>query len=270
MSNKNCVILQSCATEEYAYTRGITTDPDSEPFWSDLIGEVVQITSPANFPDTYYKVISICFNNQPPGEGCVECLNQTTTSIGGLVTPLEQEYVIPLGVTTCITNNAFVLVNCKANKSVVFPDNFAPADINQSPETALVTSTDLTFYVGSVVKLNDYPENCYTVYGPYTEDTGCPCAFYTVKDSFPDCECCIGPIPTPWVRSTQEPVKDHTLIQVSDCDIQTNKKFAENYYKLFKGLKYGIEDCCKGINYDKLWIQKELSDYAMLKDPNLC
>lgn len=269
MSNKNCIILQSCATDEYAYTRGEPDTPDNEPFWTSLIGEIVQVTSPSGFPDIFYKVISVCLSTEPPGPECVECFNSTNTNQNS--TTLEERYVIPTGQTDCgDPTKVFVLVNCTANKNVVFPDSFTPADVIQSPSTALVTATDLTFYVGSVVKLSDYPENCYTVYGPYTEETGCPCNYYTVSDSFPDCECCIGPIPVPWIRSVQEPVKDHTVVRISDCDIQTNKKFAENYYKLFKGLKYGIENCCNGIDYDKLWIQKELSDYSLLKDPDLC
>lgn len=270
MSLKNCIVLQACSTNEYAYTRGEASTPENEPFWSSLIGEVVEINSPADFPDIFYKVISVCFTNVEPNTECVECFN-AINSLNSTNPPLQERYVFPTGQTECSNpEKVFVLINCNANKDLVFPDTFAPADIIQSSNTGLVTATDLTFYVGSVVKLSDYPENCYTVYGPYTEDTGCPCAYYTVSDSFPDCECCIGPIPVPWVRFVQEPVRDHTVVRISECDIQTNKKFAENYYKLFKGLKYGIENCCNGIDYDKLWIQKELSDYSLLKDPDLC
>jgi hypothetical protein len=89
-----------------------------------------------------------------------------------------------------------------------------------------------------------------------------------------DCTCCAGPPPppepVPFVRTIQEPVKDFTRVVVSDCDIQVNQKFAENYYRLFKQLKYGMENCCKGVDMEWLWLQKEISDYSMLKIPGAC
>jgi hypothetical protein len=264
MSSKSCIILQSCKTNEYTFTRSVNSQDASEPFWTGLLNTVVQITEPANFPDMYYIVVEICYSNQAPNSECLDCKNSTVEADG---VPLE--YVIPTGLTECPTGDAYVLVNCLANPSV-FTQGMTPEEIVQSPTTALVTSSDLSFYVGSVVNIEEFPGNCYTVYGPYGTQTGCPCPYYTVTKTHPDCECCLVPEPKPWIRSIQEPVKDHTIVTVSDCDIQINKKFAENYYKLFKGLNYGIENCCNGIDYDTLWMQKEMSDYSMMKNPDLC
>jgi hypothetical protein len=90
---------------------------------------------------------------------------------------------------------------------------------------------------------------------------------------FENCECCLpqpAPIPEPFVRTTQKPVKQFYHITDSACEIRTNVKFASNYYKLFRTIKNGLENPCGPVDFDKLWIEKELSDYSRINPPGLC
>ena len=52
--------------------------------------------------------------------------------------------------------------------------------------------------------------------------------------------------------------------------INTNVKFAINYYRLFNTIKNGIQNSCEGVDFDRLWIEKELSDYSRINPPGLC
>jgi hypothetical protein len=100
-----------------------------------------------------------------------------------------------------------------------------------------------------------------------------PIEIEVVNGPYPDCECCLPqpePTPEPFVRTTQKPVKKFYHITDSDCDIRTNVKFANNYYKLFRTIKNGLENPCGPVDFDKLWIEKELSDYSRINPPDQC
>jgi len=122
-----------------------------------------------------------------------------------------------------------------------------------------------------VVNIVEYPNTCYTVLGPYDRFTGCPCEYYTVTGAFIDCECCLPPPPPPpYVQSIQRPVNVFYHVTDSECEVRDNTRFAENYYRLFTGIRYGIQNCCGDVDFDKLWIKKELSDYARINPPVTC
>ena len=94
-----------------------------------------------------------------------------------------------------------------------------------------------------------------------------------VLQIFDDCECCLPtPEPTPAKYVRTEPKADRIFYQIaqSQCDITANIKFANGYYSLFKKLKHGMGNCCDNLDLDKLWIGKELSDYAVINDPTAC
>ena len=258
MISYSCITLQNCQTNELVY---VTTFSNSvvDLFFEAELGNVVQITDPDNFPDIYYLVQSICISFESiPDSACETCF-RNAVSVG-------IEYLFSTGLDACPVTTAYVLVNCKAGDLTIG----APADLVQSPSTVLVTSSDLALYVGSVVNIAEYPGNCYTVLGPYTEDTGCPCDYYTVTDAHKDCSCCLPDEPEVFVRTTQKPVKKYYHITDSECEIRTNTRFADNYYRLFQGLNYGIKNCCDDVNFDKLWIEKELSDYSKINLPDQC
>ncbi|NDC94811.1 hypothetical protein EB118_05835 [bacterium] len=258
MVSYSCITLQNCQTDELVYVSTFTNS-EVNLFFEAELGNVVQITDPENFPDIYYLVESICTSFQStPGSACETCFRDAV-SVGA-------EYLFSTGLDTCPTSTAYVLLNCKAGDITID----APADLVQSPSTVLVTSSDLALYVGSVVNIAEYPDNCYTVLGPYTEDTGCPCEYYTVTDAHKDCECCLPEVPTVFVRTTQKPVKQFYHITDSECEIRTNTKFANNYYKLFNTIKNGMGNCCDGVDLDKLWIDKEMADYSRINPPGQC
>lgn len=253
-----CITLISCKTEDLVY---ITAPSNSavDLFFQGELGNVVQITEPANFPDVYYTVGDICSSfDASPGSNCEICFENAIN--------IDLEYVTSTGSQECPVTTAYVLFNCKAENLVI-------GDLEtlvQSSSGLLVTSTDLALYVGGVINIAEYPGECYGVTGPYTENTGCPCPYYTVTNAYKDCECCLPNEPEVFVRTTQQPVKQFYHITDSQCEIRTNTKFADNYYRLFQGLKYGIQNCCGDVNFDKLWIEKELSDYIRINPPGQC
>ena len=295
-----CVKLTGCTTDEVIYvSAGIfpqsTTSyvSPSYYFWSALDGNVVTVSSTdtyttlagdtVTFSDIGYTVTLYDQFGCLPGDPCFDCLeNRIRFNQNGVIVNDDDftQYVTDTGETTCPEPSftAYVLVNCRIDPSTL-PEN--PEDITQSYLTALVTSTNLSFYVGSVVNIVEYPDNCYLVLGPYAENTGCPCDEYRVTQSFEDCACCT-PDPEPLdcceiPKNRQNPVNNYFRVVDSDCDIEVNKKFANNYYRLFTTIRYGIENCCRDVDMEKLWIQKEIADYEKIKfgesasnPPTLC
>jgi hypothetical protein len=94
-----------------------------------------------------------------------------------------------------------------------------------------------------------------------------------VLQIFDDCVCCLPtpePEPVKYTRVIPKPDRKFYQITQSQCDINANIKFAENYYRYFKKLKYGINSMCDNIDLDKVWIKKKLSDLAVITDPTAC
>lgn len=91
-----------------------------------------------------------------------------------------------------------------------------------------------------------------------------------ITDSYEDCECFLGPEPVKYTRVIPKPDRFFYKIDQSQCDITANIQFGEAYYRLFKNIRYGINDACDTLSLDRLWIKKELSDYALMYDPTLC
>lgn len=274
MATKNCIILQSCTTQQLAYTRSVDSqDTFTEPFWTALLGTVVQITDPANFPDIYYTVVSICYTNETePSNNCIECMSVTEPTPGTYFS-LPLEYVNPTGSAECPVTDAYVLVNCTADQSIL--NNITPLDeLVQSPDTVLVTSSDLALYVGSVVNVSEYPGNCYQVLGPYSAIGFCPCDYYTVTNAFKDCECCLPQPEDPTCcelpKSTQKPVKIFYRVTDTECNIKETIKFAESYYRLYASMYHGIKDCCNDFDFNKIWLKQKLVEYSKINPSGFC
>jgi hypothetical protein len=259
-----CITLYNCDTGETIHYETNNTGLAQTVISNVGLGNVVQINDPTNFPSTYYNIVSVCDSYKPE---CAECVGDPDKIYDIYGDSLDYWYATDYGIECPSANPeivAYVLVNC--NSTVEFTD---PADIIQSPADALVTSTDLSLYVGMVVNIAEYPGNCYSVLGPYTENTGCPCEEYNVTEGYADCTCCLPPPPPPTCceipKYTQKPVHKYYLVTDQDCDIKTNTKFANNYYRYYATLRYGIKNCCEGVDMDKLWIQKEMSDYRKME-----
>jgi hypothetical protein len=270
MNTGRCVTLVGCRTGEVVYYFSGATGTVDAIVNLVGIGNIIEINDPLHFTEQYYTIISNCdiWSSTEPCRECSQSPNRINDDTGGLI---DFWAATPFGSNCPDVNRAFVLVNCRSN----FTFNRVQ-DIVQTPDTALVTSTDLTAYEGMVINILEYPGVCFTVLGPYESNTGCPCDEFTVTNAFPDCECCFPPVDPADIdccdipKYTQKPVKKFYHIVDSDCEVRDNQRFANSYYKLFNEVKNGIQNCCENIDFDKLWIRKELSDYSRINPPDQC
>lgn len=270
MNAGRCVTLRSCRKEDIVYY--FTADVTNLDNIVNLvgIGNIVQINDPLHFPEQYYTIISSCqaLDTDPICYECTSSPNRINDDTGDL---LDYWSATTFGSDCPNVNRAYVLLNCKSDFTFS-----RVQDIVQTPNTALVTSTDMTAYVGMVVNIIEYPDNCFEVLGPYDSNTGCPCDEFTIVNAYPDCECCFPPVEDQEVdccdipKYTQKPVKKFYHIVDSECEIRDNQKFGNSYYKLFNEVKNGIQNCCGNIDFDKLWIKKELSDYSRINPSDQC
>ena len=265
-----CVTLNSCLTGQPVYYYTCKQSAAQVTFLSGLIpGQLIEINDPANFPETYYTFQSFCTIPGAPSTECQACTsspNKITDDEGRSINFWSNSNEL-----TCPNDNAYnsvyVLTNCLANITVT---NSNVDSIVNSPLLALVTSSDLYLYVDMIVKLDGYDDNCYKVSGPFTPGEGASVRpAYTIVNAYSTCECCLPSPPEANCceipKYTQKPAKDFFRITVSDAEIKANTDFANNYYKLFMGTRHGVHSCCTGIDYDKLWIDKELSDLESIK-----
>lgn len=286
--NGLCITLVSCSTGDVIHYETTNTAAANAAISSIGLNNVAEIADLSNFPDTYYTIVDVCDFYKPE---CLECTsdpNKIFDVSGGLL-----DYWNPTNTDQCPQLQpdivAYVIVNCAADVEFVNPE-----DIVQSPSTALVTSTDLSLYVGMVVKIDEHPDYCYSVLGPYTQNTGCPCDLVTITSGFANCDCCYptlppnpgpdpgpGPKPEPTCceipKYTQKPVHKYYMVTEQDCDIKANTKFANNYYRYYTTLRYGIQNCCEDVDMDMLLIKKEMADYRKMQfgtcvgtTPELC
>jgi hypothetical protein len=254
-----CATLVSCRTGETVYyENGLSNLGDLF-----TIGDIVEVNYPTLFPDQYYTLVSSCNYWDPTCGACSTNPNRIIDNTAFLYF-YSTDFGSNCPEVQVPPSLAYVLVNCLADIVVNEPE-----DLEQSPDTALVTSTDLSLYVGMVVNIAEYPGNCYTVLGPYDQDTGCPCDEVIVTEGYADCECCLPPPPPPTCceipKYTQKPVKNYFRLTDSDCAIRTNTTFANNYHKLFMGIRYGVQNCCGDTDFEKLWLEKEMSDYERIQ-----
>jgi len=260
-----CVTLNSCLTGLPVYYYTCKQSAGQTVFLTGLAqGQLIEINDAANFPETYYTFQSFCTIPGVVSAACTTCTNapnRITDDPGRSI-----DFWIKSNEATCPTDNAYndvyVLTNCLAN---VVVNNNNIDSIQDTPLLALVTSSDLYLYTDMIVKIEGYPDNCYKVSGPFTPGEGASLRpTYTIANAYSTCECCLPAAPEPSCceipKYTQKPAKDFFRITVSDSEIKANTNFANNYYKLFMGIRHGIHSCCTGIDYDKLWIDKEISD----------
>lgn len=149
----------------------------------------------------------------------------------------------------------YTLTNCEIEQ-VIYAE----------PSAELLANVDLVVNIAQQT-------GCWLVekFQEFTEEILVPVA--VTQGGYADCTCCLptpAPEPEVFVRTTQAPVKKFYHITDTECEIRTNSQFAENYYKLFLGMAYGIANCCTTINFDKLWIKQELSDYSRINPPDVC
>ena len=94
--------------------------------------------------------------------------------------------------------------------------------------------------------------------GCYTANTfiGYSTAFSNCVNCQPE-EC---PTEPTYESIIPNPVKIFYQIRESACDIKAVKQFATAYSNMLKKLKYGVSDCCNGLNIGETWLNKQISD----------
>lgn len=133
---------------------------------------------------------------------------------------------------------------------------------------ALLANKDKTVQI-----LGEGGVSCYTVVQVigFTEEILVPVTIS--QGGFEDCICCLpAPAPEPivYTRTIPKPYKQFYHITDSECDIKTNTTFAQNYYRLFQTIKNGIANSCPDVNFEKIWLKKELSDYDKINPVGVC
>lgn len=159
---------------------------------------------------------------------------------------------------TCLTKY-FVLTNCNDEEDIIYAEY----------------SDDLNANNGLVIRIgNAEAFNCYEVLLVQEYYTGPPLVPVNIyQGGFEDCECCIPPLPVEppkYVQYKPNPHKEFYYITSSKCDIKTMQRFSDGYYRMYLGLAYGIKNCCGNVDYDKLWIKYNLSEYASIYDETAC
>lgn len=265
-----CIKLTGCTTGQVVYASAGEFGSVQYLWWESEVGNVINITYGLPFEETYYTLTYICNPYDEPTEDCTECKDGigVPDPVVFSVDPITE---LPIEATSTgsvdCPGSAYVLINCNAG-DITFTN---PDELDISPLRALVTQADLAFYVNSVVNIEEYPDYCYRVLGPYLDvDSGCPCPVYTVTNSHEDCECCIEDQPTPFVRTTQDPVKVFYRILQAQCDINANIRFANAFYNIYLKEAWGVEPCCENIDPDKALLKKLLSDFQTIYDPTAC
>jgi len=140
--------------------------------------------------------------------------------------------------------------------------------IYAEPSTDLLANIDKTVQI-----LGEGGVSCYTVTQiiEFTEEILVPVIIS--QGGFEDCTCCLpAPAPEPivYTRTIPKPYKQFYHITDSECDIRTNTTFAQNYYRLFQTIKNGIANSCPDVNFEKIWLKKELSDYDKINPVGVC
>lgn len=151
----------------------------------------------------------------------------------------------------------YILTNCET-EAVIYAE----------PSAALLANKDKTVQI-----LGEGGVSCYTVAQAtgFTLEILVPVTIS--QGGFEDCTCCLpvpAPEPTVYTRSIQRPYKQFYHITDSECDIRTNTTFAQNYYRLFQTIKNGIANSCPDVNFEKIWLKKELSDYDKINPVGVC
>lgn len=259
-----CVTLTDCVTQQNVYYYTCKQSSQQLTFINNLsVGQLLQINDSINFPNTYYIFQSFCFST---ASGCM-CASQSNKIVDDAADSLRFWSISSQ--LTCpnlnVNNYVYLLTNCLANITTPNVDTFT-----NNPAFALFTSTDLSLYVNMIVNISGQDDLCFEVSGPFSPGEGASLRpTVTITNAYSTCECCLPPPPPPGCceipKYTQKPVKDFFRITVSDEDIKANTSFANNYYKLYMGTRYGVNSCCTGIDYDKLWIDKEIIDLENIK-----
>lgn len=202
----------------------------------------VQVEEPGF--DGWYYTAGIC-PPVPATEPCTECLYSPEKLL-----PFDSltGFILTEG-QTCYGNNCMILKNCENNsEQLIAPPSLAP-------------------YLGSTVKIEG-SDKCWQV----LYNTGnCAAAEDVVVTSVcSDCVDCLPQVEPEIPRVIPQYFEDFTQTIEDQCEVDTNVKFANAYWELFKSLKHGMESSCQTIDIDKITVKKKEIDIAKLYDATAC
>lgn len=146
--------------------------------------------------------------------------------------------------------NCYQLINCKNTLDTFYV-----------PEP-------IQFYLGRVIKIEG-STNCYSIDPNPIECFGEENPV-TVTASYTTCLDCLGIVIEEIPKVVPEFFEEYTQIQEIQNEIDTNVKFANAYWDLFKSLKHGMESNCDNIDIDKITVKKKSCDIAKLYDESAC
>lgn len=134
-----------------------------------------------------------------------------------------------------------------------------------------VVYNDFSQYVGKIVKIEGCPDVCWEVSISETCEFGVNVG--EVTDSYDTCQECAPVIPVPTFSLHPRRIKPGYFSKNSclttDYIEKVNCTFAQEVYNKMIVIRYGITPCC-GDDLDKWDIKKQILDFELLTDPDLC
>lgn len=145
--------------------------------------------------------------------------------------------------------NCVTLQNCENNNEV------------------LIIPAIYSVYIGTVIKIAG-SDVCWSVI-----NNTAPCdevPDVTITQVCDDCITCLPVIEPEIPKVVPEYFEQFTQTSETQNEIDTNVKFANAYWDVYKGLKHGIESVCTNIDIDRITVKKKACDLANLYDTNAC
>lgn len=133
----------------------------------------------------------------------------------------------------------------------------------------VVTSTDLSAYIGKIIKIKGCPDTCWTV---LLSDTCTGSSAISFDAYYDTCAACAAVI-VPDIVLRNRAVYPNYGNDQANCSIEyierVNCNFAEQVYRKMIVKRYGVESCEEDM-YTKYLVKKLLLDLDLTKDPNAC
>ena len=267
-----CYKLVNCNPDCFGTTTFFITDSDLAP----LVGYVingVQIEGQVINPEDCWQVLET-----EPGDTVapqLPCYNNF--DIGSPAGPLRYCSITVNGTTSIYTGPTNNFNTAAFITQILTPGNIIPGFTVTAGNTATsfsICSNDPA-YSNAPIQVsyqwfNNGPKawtsvGLTVVFSPYVPGTGCYAAdvFIGYNTAFSTCELCKPvecPVEPTYERVKPDPVKIYYQIRESACDIKAVKQFATAYSNMLKKLKYGIGDCCNGLNIGETWVNKQISN----------
>jgi hypothetical protein len=138
----------------------------------------------------------------------------------------------------------------------------------EDPSELKVTNTDLSIYLGQVVKIDGCPDTCWSVNLANNCNGAVP---VLVETPYEDCNTCLNIQPPPPVELRPRMIKPGYTTPGCNPEYteRINRGFSQALYDKMLIDRYGITLCCNE-PIDKWDVKKQLLDLRAIYDPDLC